>query len=134
MAKMGRLTPDQWGTTMPAHNPSYKKGPWFYRDTEALVITYVTDEDAALDIMPAELELIEPATAFMVLEFNNFSTSGGPYGEVYTADPVHVRRTGLWLHQCRVRHDGKCSHNGPGNLGFRKKTRPSYRVDQARDG
>lgn len=79
MAKMGRLTPEQWGTTMPAHNPSYKKGPWFYRDTEALVITYVTDEDAALDIMPAELELIEPATAFMVLEFNNFSTSGSPY-------------------------------------------------------
>ena len=84
MAKMGRLTPGQWGTTMPAHNAAYKKGPWFYRDTEALVLTYVTDEDAALDIMPSELELVEPATAFMVLEFNHFSTSGGPYGEVYT--------------------------------------------------
>ncbi len=84
MANMGRLTPDAWGTSMPAHN-SYKKGPWYYRDTEALVLTYLTDEDAALDILPAELELIEPATAFMVLEFNHFSTSGGPYGEVYTA-------------------------------------------------
>lgn len=84
MAKNGRLTPDKWGTTMPAHKPAYKKGPWFYRDTEALIITYLTDEDSALDILPAELELIEPATAFMVLEFNNFSTSGGPYGEVYT--------------------------------------------------
>ena len=73
MAKMGRLTPDQWGTTMPGHNPSYLKGPWFYRDTEAVFITYLTDEDAALDILPSELELIEPATAFMVIEFNHFT-------------------------------------------------------------
>jgi len=84
MAKMGRLTPDQWGTTMPGHSPSYLKGPWFYRDTEAVFITYLTDEDAALDVLPSELELIEPATAFMVIEFNHFTTSGGPYGEVYT--------------------------------------------------
>jgi acetoacetate decarboxylase len=83
-AKMGRLTVDRWGPTMPAHSPSYKTGPWFYRDTEALMITYLTDEDAALDILPADLSLVEPATAFMVLEFNNFSTSGGPYGEIYT--------------------------------------------------
>ena len=79
---------------MPAHNASYKKGPWYYRDTEAIVITYVTDEDAALDILPSELELIEPATAFMVLEFNHFTTSGGPYGEVYTGI--------LCLHEGRV--------------------------------
>lgn len=85
MAKMGRLTPDQWGKTMPAHSPSYREGPWFYRDTEAVIITYLTDEDAALDLLPSDLELIEPATAFMVIEFNNFTTSGGPYGEVYTA-------------------------------------------------
>jgi len=83
-SKFGRLTPDQWGTTMPAHNSSYKKGPWYYRDTEAIMITYLTDEDAALDVLPSDLELVQPATAFMVLEFNHFSTSGGPYGEVYT--------------------------------------------------
>ena len=82
--KFGRLTPEQWGTAMPPHKPSYKKGPWFYRDTEALMITYLTDEDAALDILPSDLELVQPATAFMVIEFNHFSTSGGPYGEVYT--------------------------------------------------
>jgi acetoacetate decarboxylase len=82
--KFGRLTPDQWGTTMPAHSPSYRKGPWYYRDTEAIMITYLTDENAALDILPSELELLQPATAFMVLEVNHFSTSGGPYGEVYT--------------------------------------------------
>jgi acetoacetate decarboxylase len=82
--KFGRLTPDRWGGTMPAHNPSYRKGPWYYRDTEAIMLTYLTDEDAALDILPSDLELVQPATAFMVLEVNHFSTSGGPYGEVYT--------------------------------------------------
>jgi len=80
----GRLTPDQWGLTMPAHSPAYYEGPWYYRDTEAIMLTYLTDEDAALDLLPSDMELIQPATAFMVLEFNNFSTSGGPYGEVYT--------------------------------------------------
>lgn len=83
-AKPGRLTPDRWGETMPAHSPSYRKGPWYYRDTEAIMLTYLTDEDAALDLLPSDLELLQPATAFMVLEMNNFSTSGGPYGEVYT--------------------------------------------------
>ncbi len=83
-SKFGRLTHDQWGTTMPAHSPSYKKGPWYYRDTEVIMLTYLTDEDAALDVLPSDLELVQPATAFMVVEFNNFTTSGGPYGEVYT--------------------------------------------------
>ncbi|NIB42251.1 acetoacetate decarboxylase family protein [Pseudomaricurvus alkylphenolicus] len=83
-SKFGRLTPKNWGETMPAHSPSYKKGPWFYRDTEAVIVTYLTDEEAALDILPSDLELVQPATAFMVIEFNHFSTSGGPYGEVYT--------------------------------------------------
>ncbi len=84
MTKYGRLTPDTWGSTMPAHNPSYQKGPWYYRDTEVIMLTYFTDEDAALDILPSDLELIEPATAFMVIEYNHFTTVGGPYGEVYT--------------------------------------------------
>lgn len=83
-AKSGRLSPDRWGATMPAHNASYARGPWFYRDTEAIMLTYLTDEDAALDILPSDMELVTPATAFMVIEFNHFSTSGGPYGEVYT--------------------------------------------------
>jgi acetoacetate decarboxylase len=83
-AKFGRLTPDQWGTSMPAHSSSFKKGPWYYRDTEAIMITYLTDEEAALSILPSDLELVQPAMAFMVIEYNHFSTSGGPYGEVYT--------------------------------------------------
>ena len=83
--KHGRLTQEKWGPTMPVHKPSYKKGPWYYRDTEAVMITYLTDEEVALDILPSDLVLVQPATVVMVIEVNNFSTSGGPYGEVYTA-------------------------------------------------
>ncbi len=83
-SKFGRLSPDKWGETMPAHSASYTRGPWYYRDTEAIMLTYLTDEDAALDILPSDLELVQPATAFMVLEINNITNSGGPYGEVYT--------------------------------------------------
>ena len=82
--KFGRLTPDHWGETMPAHSASYGRGPWYYRDTEAIMLTYLTDEDAALDILPSDMELVQPATAFMVIEFNHITTSGGPYGEIYT--------------------------------------------------
>jgi len=82
--KFGRLTPENFGHAMPAHNPAYIKGPWYYRDTEVVMITYLTDEDKALDLLPSDLELVQPAMAFMVIEFNHFTTSGGPYGEVYT--------------------------------------------------
>jgi acetoacetate decarboxylase len=84
MAKFGRLTMDDWGPIMPVHRPLSPRGPWYYRETEALVVTYLTDEDAVLDILPEDLELIEPATAFAVLETNH-KTTVGPYSEVYTA-------------------------------------------------
>ena len=67
---------------MPAHNSIAQKGPYYYRDTETVVIEWATDEEAVLDIMPAELELFEPATAFMVIETNHWTTIG-PYSEVY---------------------------------------------------
>lgn len=82
MTKFGRLTPDKWGAFMPAHNSIAQKGPYYYRDTETVIIEWATDEDAVLDIMPAELQLYEPATAFMVIETNHWTTIG-PYSEVY---------------------------------------------------
>lgn len=82
MAKFGRLTPDKWGPFNPAHNSLGHKGPWYYRDTEVVLVEFATDEDYCLDIMPPELELYEPATAFMVIETNHWTTIG-PYSEVY---------------------------------------------------
>jgi len=82
MAKKGRLTPDRWGPFMPVHSPLSQKGPWHYRDTECVVIEFATDAEACLDVLPSDLELFEPATAFMVIETNHWTTIG-PYSEVY---------------------------------------------------
>jgi len=82
MAEKGRLTPDKWGRFMPAHNPQTHDGPWYYRDTEMVMVEFATDKDAILDVLPSDLELFEPASAFMVIEINHWTTIG-PYGEVY---------------------------------------------------
>lgn len=85
MAKNGKMTPKQWGSFMPVHNPISQKGPWYYRDTECVLIEFATDLEYALNLLPADLELFEPATAFMVMETNHWTTSGGAYSEVYNA-------------------------------------------------
>ena len=82
MAKFGKLTPDKWGSFMPVHNSLSQRGPWLYRDTECVIVEFQTDPDYALGLMPPELELFEPATAFMVIETNHWTTLG-PYSEVY---------------------------------------------------
>jgi acetoacetate decarboxylase len=79
---MGQFTPAQWGAFMPVHNSMPLRGPWHYRDTECVVIEYATDPDAAQKLLPADLELFEPAMAFMVIETNHWTTIG-PYSEVY---------------------------------------------------
>lgn len=82
MATFGKLTPAKWGRFMPAHNSLSQKGPWHYRDTECVVIEFATDPEYAASILPSDLELFEPATAFMVIETNHWTTLG-PYSEVY---------------------------------------------------
>ena len=81
--KMGRMTPAQWGPFMPAHSPLSQKGPWHYRNTECVVVEFATDPEFCLDLLPSDLELFEPATAFMVIETNHWTTIG-PYSELYT--------------------------------------------------
>jgi acetoacetate decarboxylase len=82
MAKKGKLTPDKWGPFMPVHNSLSHKAPYYYRDTECVLVEFLTDPDYALSILPSDLELYEPATAFMVIETNHWTTIG-PYSEVY---------------------------------------------------
>jgi acetoacetate decarboxylase len=82
MAKTGKLKPSAWGRFMPVHNAPSHAGPWFYRDTEMVMVEFATDEKAALAVLPSDLELAEPATAFMVIETNHWTTLG-PYSEVY---------------------------------------------------
>lgn len=84
MAKKGKLNPKDWGAFMPAHNSLSQKGPWYYRDTEAVVLEFAVDEEWALSVLPSDLELFEPASGFMVIETNHRTTLG-PYSEIYTA-------------------------------------------------
>jgi acetoacetate decarboxylase len=83
MPKFGKLTPTQWGPFMPAHSPISGKGPWYYRDTECMVFEFETDENWCLSVLPSDLELFEPATAFVVIERNHWTTLG-PYSEFYS--------------------------------------------------
>lgn len=82
MGKFGLLKPDAWGPFMPAHSAISHKGPWYYRNTEMVMAEFGVDRDAALAVLPSDLELFEPATGFMVIEHNHWTTIG-PYAEVY---------------------------------------------------
>ena len=82
MPRNGKLTPAQWGPFMPAHNSLSHRGPWHYRDTECVVLEFETDADYALSLLPSDLQLFEPATAFLVVETNHWTTIG-PYSETY---------------------------------------------------
>jgi acetoacetate decarboxylase len=80
MGKMGKLTADQFGASMPVTAPAVQSPPYYYRNMEMMFITYKTDPEAALDILPEGLELTEPATATIIFAHYHFSTFG-PYHE-----------------------------------------------------
>lgn len=84
MAAEGRFTKDKFGFTLPLDSPLYPKPPVFYRDMDNISIAYETDEDAALDMLPAVegLELVRPATARVMLAKMPFTTFGA-YEEMY---------------------------------------------------
>ena len=82
MSKMGTFTLDKWGSFEPVHDSCASKGPWYYVDTEGIIIDFETDEDVARGLLPPELELVEPATAFVAIVDNHWSTMGA-YGEAY---------------------------------------------------
>lgn len=79
MAHEGRL--DLNGYDMPVDAPLYAKPPIHYRDVNAISISYETDLDAALDLLPQGLEIEAPAIATLMFIQYPFSTLG-PYNEV----------------------------------------------------
>lgn len=81
MAKTGRLTLDRMGYSMPVDAPAYQAPPYHYRNAQAIAVKFETDLDAALDVLPAPLELIEPASANLSFYWYPFTTFG-PYHEV----------------------------------------------------
>ena len=80
MAKRGRLTLSNSGYSMPADAPAYQRPPFYYRGTRSIAVAFETDADAALEALPAQLAISEPATA--VLSFYHYPwTTFGPYNE-----------------------------------------------------
>jgi len=86
MSFKGRLTKDKFGHNMPAHAPLYAAPPIYYYNVEAIGITYVTDEEAAMDILPEGLELPSPVLATILLIQYPESTLG-PYEEIILGLP-----------------------------------------------
>ncbi len=82
-AKFGRLKPSDFGESMPVTHPLYPRGPYYYRDCQAVTFVYHTDDEEALSRLPAELEMVEPATAVLTTARNGYSTVAGAYGECY---------------------------------------------------
>jgi len=80
MGKKGRLGKERFGHGMPGDAPLYARPPIYYRHVEAISITFETDEDAALDLLPEGLELTPPALASVIFVHYPFSTLG-PYEE-----------------------------------------------------
>jgi len=79
--KTGRLTLEKMGYSMPVDSPAYQAPPYHYRNAQAIAVKFETDLDAALEALPAPLQLIEPATANLSFYWYPFTTFG-PYHEV----------------------------------------------------
>ena len=59
---------------MPIHSPAFPPGPYRFVDREYLIITYRTDPDALVAVVPAPLRVAEPLVKF---EFINMPDSTG---------------------------------------------------------
>jgi acetoacetate decarboxylase len=76
MAKVGRLKKEMFGFSMPVTSPAVQEPPFYYRNMEIMTVQYSTDADAALDMLPEDLELHEPARGVLVIAKYHFSTFG----------------------------------------------------------
>jgi acetoacetate decarboxylase len=76
----GRLTLDRLGYSMPSDAPAFQAPPYHYRNAQAVSVRFETDRDAALEVLPEPLEVIEPASANLSIYWYPFSTFG-PYHE-----------------------------------------------------
>ena len=82
--------------------PRLSSSPFHYRNAQAISLKFETDLDAALDALPAPLELIEPATANLSFYWYPFTTFG-PYHEAILR--LYAQREGkrlTYIHQIFV--------------------------------
>jgi len=86
----GRFTKDQFGYSIPLNAPLYHKFPVVYRDARVVSIEYDTDLDAALALLPSQLEVDEEKPVKVTAIFADYPWSTvGSYKEV--AQVLHCK-------------------------------------------
>lgn len=81
MGISGKLTKEQFGYSVPVNAPLYNPFPVYYRDARVLSIDYETDLDAALALLPIQLEIEEVPVVTAIFADYPWSTVGS-YKEV----------------------------------------------------
>lgn len=76
MGLQGRLTRASMGTTMPADAPAFHRKPFYFRRARLLRFDYETEPEAAAQLIPEQLRLTDPATAFLFINEYPWSTVG----------------------------------------------------------
>jgi acetoacetate decarboxylase len=75
------MTPERFGFDMPVDSPLYSPLPHYFTDAEILQITYETDREAVLDLLPSALEVADSAVAVLTV-FHFPAGTLGSYNEV----------------------------------------------------
>src|SRR6185437_12695486 len=121
--------------SMPSDAPAYQAPPYHYRGAQAISIKFETDPEAALEVLPEPLELIEPACANLSIHWYPFTTFG-PYHEAILrlyarhegkpltyiqqifADPATTRPALAELIAAESQHKLREAWEGPGSISF----------------
>ena len=74
---------------MPLSNPSYPPGPYRFTGREYMIITYRTDLDALMRVVPEPLEVVEPIVKYEFIRMPD-STGFGDYTESGQVIPVRI--------------------------------------------
>jgi acetoacetate decarboxylase len=80
MGLQGRMTKDSMAATMPVDAPAYHGKPFYYKKARMMRFDYVTDAEAAAELLPEQLSLPDTAAASLTFVDYPWSTLG-PYHE-----------------------------------------------------
>lgn len=105
---------------MPLTSPSYPPGPYRFVNREYLIISYRTDPEALLRLLPAPLEFVEPVVKFEFMRMPD-STGFGDYTESGQVIPVRLAgESGGYVHAMFLDDDPPIA-GGRELWGFPKK-------------
>jgi acetoacetate decarboxylase len=115
---------------MPLTSPAFPPGPYRFVDREYLIITYRTDPEALVRVVPEPLTVDEPLVKYEFIRMPD-STGFGNYTESGQVIPVKYNgKDGNYTHAMFL-NDGPPIYGGRELWGFPKKyAQPSLGVDK----